>query len=125
MDLSGYQINGQMADAISERLKKQKKLMIYGISSLMVQVTLTIIFLNSYFKNFSFGVFLCIILVMIEKSVLLVSFSIKNDYVNIENDSGVFVWWLCCIRFGDRRSSNRSITRSKTMLGADHFDKPE
>ena len=82
------------------RRKFRKRIKDATILALIIQTITIIIITSIFYDNFFFGLFMCIIILIINTLGFLIYYEIVNPIVKIKNDPGIVVWWWCCTRFG-------------------------
>ena len=61
---------------------------------------------NQYYSNFEFGLFMCFIILTINSMGALIYYEV-NPIVKLKNDPGIIIWWMCCLRFGQKGKYNK------------------
>lgn len=82
------------------RRKIRKRIKKITIIAVFLQTISIISVTYGWFDNFFFGIFMCIIILIINSMGFLIYYEIINPIVKIKNDPGIVVWWWCCTRFG-------------------------
>ena len=74
-----------------------------------------------FFRWFDVGVCLALFIFMIHLSFAVIYVNILNNYLRPQNDPGILIWWLCCLRLGQtgkyapKKKKARKVKRTVRM----------
>ena len=86
--------------------KKQKKAMrlLLMITVTVIQIFILFFFYNYYFDSFDFGKELTVLVIMFNSCMFVIRNFVVLDLYAPPNDPGIVIWWLCCLRIGQKGS---------------------
>ena len=69
---------------------------------MFIEIVFLILLQVFYCSNFPFGLISTLIFVVLNLSMLFIRVFVVDATIIPKNDPGITIYWLCCLRFGQR-----------------------
>jgi hypothetical protein len=96
----------------NKRKSKEKALKIGKWTFFISEIVFVIAFTGVSYKEFRFGIMLAFIINLFNICVYLIFQYFVNPVIKHKKDSGLIIWWMCCLRVGHTQSYLQSLKKN-------------
>ena len=87
---------------LKERKQRRKQIKKWLYILLVLQSLMLITLKYIYWNDFLFGQVSTAIFIIINATIVSIRVFIIESNIHTKNDIGIKIWWLCCLRFGQK-----------------------
>ena len=87
---------------LDKKRQAKRRVIICASVATFLQMVVFVSLQLTLFKGFDFGGLMVIFMILINTSLAMVKINVVDCIIRPQNDPGILVWWLCCIRFGNK-----------------------
>ena len=93
---------GDFRRLYNQRKQKERYIRIAVITTISVEVFVLIVFF-SVSKGYPLGISIACFLLLLNICAIMIYLTVHDSGIN--NDPGIVIWWLCCIRIGKKATA--------------------
>ena len=102
---------------LQKRKKMRKRIKVFAFMLCLIQIIFFLGVSIFVLKDYLFGLFCSLIFVFVNINCIMIRIHIIDNPIAPRNDPGITIWWLCCLKFGQKgkyleKSKIREIKRN-------------